>query len=60
MPRRALIVKQKKYQRFMTRYYTRCSHCGRARAVLRKYMTCRICFRSLAHLGFIPGVKKTS
>lgn len=60
MAKRALIIKQKKYNRFKVRNYTRCLRCGRPRSVLRKYLLCRICFRSLAHLGFIPGVKKTS
>jgi small subunit ribosomal protein S14 len=60
MAKKALVEKQKRYQRFKTRYYTRCLHCGRPRSVLRKYLTCRICFRVLAHRGFLPGVKKTS
>lgn len=60
MARKALVVKQQKYQRFSTRYYTRCSRCGRARSIFRKFMLCRICFRLLAHQGLIPGVKKTS
>ncbi|WHP39237.1 MAG: type Z 30S ribosomal protein S14 [Mollicutes bacterium] len=60
MARAALIAKQKKYSKFMTRYYTRCWACGRQRSVLRKFMLCRICFRAFAHRGEIPGVKKAS
>jgi small subunit ribosomal protein S14 len=38
----------------------RCRLCGRARAVYRKFGVCRICFRSMASDGLIPGVKKAS
>ena len=34
--------------------------CGRPRAVYRKFGSCRICFRSMASDGLIPGVKKAS
>ncbi|MHC4309084.1 MAG: type Z 30S ribosomal protein S14, partial [Planctomycetota bacterium] len=30
------------------------------RAVYRKFKICRICFRTLANEGKIPGVKKAS
>jgi len=42
------------------RDYTRCSVCGRPKAVLKKYGICRICFRNMALRGEIPGVKKSS
>jgi len=42
------------------REYTRCTICGRPKAVLKKYGICRVCFRDLAHKGEIPGVKKSS
>ena len=38
----------------------RCKVCGRPRAILRKFGVCRICFRTLASKGLIPGVKKAS
>lgn len=38
----------------------RCRLCGRPRAVYRKFGICRICFRSMANKGLIPGVKKAS
>ncbi|MFN4259552.1 MAG: type Z 30S ribosomal protein S14 [Gemmataceae bacterium] len=38
----------------------RCRLCGRPRAVYRKFGICRICFRSMASDGLIPGVKKAS
>lgn len=60
MARKALIIKQQKKPKFSTRAYTRCTHCGRPKSVLKKYGICRICFRNLAHKGQIPGVKKAS
>mgnify|MGYP005733096117 CR=1 FL=1 len=38
----------------------RCWRCGRPRAYMRKFGTCRICFRELASQGLIPGVRKSS
>ena len=40
--------------------HNRCRLCGRSRAYLRKFGICRICFRSLASQGQVPGVKKAS
>jgi small subunit ribosomal protein S14 len=42
------------------RQHNRCKLCGRPRAFLRKFQLCRLCFRSLALQGEIPGVKKSS
>ena len=39
---------------------TRCQRCGRARAYLRRFGLCRLCFRELALNGMIPGVRKAS
>jgi len=60
MARKALIEKCNKEPKFSTRAYTRCSKCGRAHAVYRKFGLCRICFRSFALKGFLPGVLKAS
>lgn len=60
MARKALIVKQKRPPKFKVRAYNRCQLCGRPRAYLRKFGLCRICFRTLAHRGEIPGVRKAS
>ncbi|MCB0336785.1 MAG: type Z 30S ribosomal protein S14 [Bdellovibrionales bacterium] len=60
MAREALVVKQKRKQKFSVREYTRCQCCGRPRAVYRRFMLCRICFREMAHKGLIPGVTKAS
>jgi small subunit ribosomal protein S14 len=56
----SLVVKQKRPQKYRVRNYTRCSRCGRPRAVFRKFGLCRICLRELAHQGVIPGMTKSS
>jgi small subunit ribosomal protein S14 len=60
MAKKALINKQRKQPKFRVRAYTRCGKCGRARAVYKRFMLCRICFRQLAHAGELPGVTKAS
>jgi small subunit ribosomal protein S14 len=60
MAKKSLIAKAARKQKFKVREYTRCNRCGRSRAVFRKYMLCRICFRELAHTGELPGVRKAS
>jgi small subunit ribosomal protein S14 len=56
----ALIVKAKRKPKFEVRAYTRCTRCGRSRAVYRKFGLCRICFRTMAHRGELPGITKSS
>ena len=56
----ALENKAKKKQKFRVRKYTRCELCGRSRAVYRKFKVCRICLRTLAGEGKVPGLKKAS
>ncbi|MFQ5428807.1 MAG: type Z 30S ribosomal protein S14 [Phycisphaerae bacterium] len=60
MAKKSLIIKAMKKPKFSARAYTRCLVCGRPRAVYRKFRLCRICFRSLALEGKIPGVRKAS
>ncbi len=61
MAKKALIEKQKREGgKFAVRAYTRCARCGRSRAVFRRFLLCRICFRELSHLGEVPGVTKAS
>ncbi|MEG0770662.1 MAG: type Z 30S ribosomal protein S14 [Clostridia bacterium] len=60
MAKLAMKNKQQKAPKFKTRQYNRCKLCGRPHAYLRKYGICRICFRTLAHEGKIPGVRKAS
>ncbi|MEE8549953.1 MAG: type Z 30S ribosomal protein S14 [Gemmatimonadota bacterium] len=60
MARKALVEKAKRPKKFRVREYSRCRRCGRARAYIRKFGLCRICFRNMALNGEIPGVRKAS
>lgn len=60
MPPKSLLEKAKQKPKFKGRLKNRCSRCGRARAFLRRFGLCRICFRELALSGMIPGVRKAS
>jgi len=60
MARKSLRLKQLRSPKFKTRAYNRCQLCGRARAYYRKFKVCRICIRSLAHRGEVPGMRKAS
>ncbi len=60
MARKALVNKCNREPKYKTRRYNRCKLCGRSRAVYRKFQICRICFRTLASEGKIPGVRKAS
>jgi small subunit ribosomal protein S14 len=60
MAKKSLIARAGRPQKYKTRAYSRCSRCGRPRAVYRKFGLCRICFRDLALRGEIPGVRKAS
>lgn len=60
MAKTCLIEKTKRPPKFKVRVYSRCKLCGRPRAYLRKFGMCRICFRTLALEGHIPGVVKAS
>ncbi len=45
---------------YPTRVHNRCELCGKIKGYMRKFGTCRICFRELASSGKIMGVKKSS
>ncbi len=60
MAKTSLIIKSERKPKFSTRAYTRCTMCGRPRAVYRKFGICRICLRTHALLGDIPGLRKAS
>ena len=60
MARKALINKCREPPKFSVRKYHRCTLCGRPHAYIRDFGVCRLCFRKLAHLGEIPGIKKSS
>lgn len=60
MAKTSSVVKFNKKQKFSTREKNRCALCGRARAYMRKFGLCRLCFRSLAMKGELPGVLKAT
>lgn len=60
MAKQSLIVKQKLTPKYKVRGYNRCSLCGRSRGYFRYFGICRICLRSHAHKGLLPGVTKSS
>ncbi|NSW87496.1 MAG: type Z 30S ribosomal protein S14 [Syntrophobacteraceae bacterium] len=60
MAKKSLIAKAKRPPKFRVRSYNRCPICGRPRAYLRKFGICRICFRTMALKGELPGVIKSS
>jgi small subunit ribosomal protein S14 len=60
MARTAKIVKDQRKPKFKCRHRNRCRVCVRARAYIRKFQMCRICFRGMALKGEIPGVVKSS
>jgi small subunit ribosomal protein S14 len=53
-------VQARRGAKFAVQEYTRCQRCGRPRAVYRRFMLCRVCFREMAHAGELPGIKKAS
>ena len=60
MAKKSLIIKASRPNKFGVRQYHRCRVCGRPRGYIRKFQLCRICFRSLALEGKLPGVTKSS
>lgn len=60
MAKKSIIEKARRPAKFSSRAYNRCPLCGRPRAFLRKFGICRICFRSMALKGELPGVVKAS
>ena len=60
MAKTCWINKQRQKPKFSSRGYNRCQFCGRRRAFYRKFGVCRICFRTMALQGQIPGIRKAS
>ena len=60
MAKKSSIAKAARPAKYSTRAVNRCKLCGRSRAYMRKFGVCRICFRELASVGRLPGVKKSS
>lgn len=60
MAKKSLKAKAARKPKFAVRAYNRCPLCGRPRAFMRQFGICRICFRTLASKGDLPGVTKSS
>jgi small subunit ribosomal protein S14 len=58
--KKSQMIRAARPAKFSSRKMNRCPLCGRARAFLRKFNMCRICFRSLSLKGEVPGVMKAS
>jgi small subunit ribosomal protein S14 len=60
MAKKSMVAKSEREPKFSTQRNTRCRRCGRPRAVYRRFMLCRLCFREMAHRGELPGIRKAS
>lgn len=60
MAKTSMIIKANRPPKFKVRQHNRCKLCGRPRAYMRRFKICRICFRTLAHRGELPGITKAS
>ena len=60
MAKKCKIEKWKRPPKFAVQFRNRCRRCGRARAYMRKFALCRLCFRKLALQGEVAGVTKSS
>lgn len=53
-------IENNKGKKETVQYRNRCNICGRPRGYMRFFGICRICFRTLAGTGQLPGVRKSS
>ena len=60
MARTSQVAKLNRKLKYKIRNRNRCRVCGRPRGFIRKFEMCRICFRSFALRGEVPGVSKAS
>ena len=60
MAKKSVIARAKKKPKFSSRIIRRCFRCGRKHGYMRDFDLCRICFREMASMGKIPGIKKAS
>ena len=60
MAKKSMVAKAERTPKFEVRQVNRCALCGRPRGYMRKFGICRICFRTRAGFGELPGVTKSS
>ncbi|MEA3223899.1 MAG: type Z 30S ribosomal protein S14 [Thermodesulfobacteriota bacterium] len=60
MAKKSMVAKAKRIPKFKVRQHNRCIICGRPRGYYRKFGICRICLRTYAMRGEIPGIRKSS
>ena len=60
MAKASKIAGWKKPQKYAVREHNRCNRCGRPKAYIRHFGLCRICFREMALMGMLPGIRKAS
>ncbi|MSQ14736.1 MAG: type Z 30S ribosomal protein S14 [Dehalococcoidia bacterium] len=60
MAKTSKIVKSTRKPKYKVQQNSRCLKCGRPRAFMRMFGLCRICFREMASVGLLPGVRKSS
>lgn len=60
MAKKSMVLRANRTPKFSVRSVNRCKLCGRPRGYIRKFQLCRVCFRTLALKGEIPGVTKAS
>ena len=54
------MIEKNKAKKGTIQYRNRCNICGRSRGYMRFFGVCRICFRTLAGFGKLPGIRKSS
>ena len=54
------MVEKNNRKKKTVQYRNRCNICGRPHGFIRFFGICRICFRTLAGAGQLPGVRKSS
>ena len=59
MAKQSMIYRNKR-RKHKVQEINRCNICGRPRGFIRFFGICRVCFRTLAGLGQLPGVRKSS
>jgi len=60
MAKKSKVLKSQRAPKFAVQQHNRCRVCGRPRGYIRKFGLCRICFRHMALMGHLPGVRKSS